>query len=36
MIIEGSKARLKVEKHIDFSVGLILMGGLLMLKNSQK
>jgi hypothetical protein len=37
MMIEGSKARLKkVEKHRDFSVGLILMGGLPRLKNFQK
>jgi hypothetical protein len=37
MMIEGSKAHLKeVEKHIDFLGGLILMGGLPRLKNSQK
>jgi hypothetical protein len=37
MIIEGSKAHSKkVEKHKDFSGGLILMGGLPRLKNSQK
>jgi len=37
MMIKGSKAHLKeVEKHKDFSGGLILMGVLPGLKNSQK
>jgi hypothetical protein len=37
MMIKGSKAHLKeVEKHRDFSGGLILIGGLPRLKNSQK
>jgi hypothetical protein len=37
MMIEGSKMHSKeVEKHRDFSGGLILMGGLPRLKNSQK
>jgi hypothetical protein len=37
MMIEGSKTHSKkVEKHRDFSGGLILMGGLPRLKNSQK
>jgi hypothetical protein len=37
MMIKGSKAHLKeVEKHRDFAGGLILMGGLPRLKNSQK
>jgi len=36
-MIEGSKAHSKeVEKHRDFSGGVILIGGLPMLKNSQK
>jgi hypothetical protein len=37
MMIKGSKAHFKVmEKHRDFSEGLILVGGLPRLKNSQK
>jgi hypothetical protein len=37
MMIEGSKVHSKkVEKHRDFSSGLILMGGLPRLKNFQK
>jgi len=36
-MIKGSKAHFKeVEKHRDFSEGLILVGGLPRLKNSQK
>jgi hypothetical protein len=36
-MIEGSKAHSKeVEKHRDFSGSVILIGGLPMLKNSQK
>jgi hypothetical protein len=36
-MIEGSKAHSKeVEKHINFSGGLILMDSLPRLKNSQK
>jgi len=36
-MVEGSKAHSKeVEKHRDFSGGLILMSGLPRLKNSQK
>jgi hypothetical protein len=37
MTIKGSKAHFKVmEKHRDFSKGLILVGDLPRLKNSQK
>jgi hypothetical protein len=36
-MIKGSKAHFKeVEKHRDFLEGLILVGGLPRLKNSQK